>query len=547
MGSVGSNFSSLANAFGHTGSYVEVIAVGGSMPAAGNIMSTHIGIAMDGTPTGRVGSATGVLDLVLGTGRLLPLTATVLTTGTPVATAYIIDNIQVTGVAGNAVITAGSSSETTATFVRLAGSVIASNTAQITVITPGAILSDNTTTQTVIARNAVFSATQGLIGTAVRPIRLDLTGGTLTADTLGDAWIAEIAGDMRVARVSSSSGNVWLDAERSILDGVDPLNPGAALGSTAAKVLGNNITLTARLGTIGVAGNDLEIDTSRSIAGELTSLSTLGSTYIVEKSGDLVLDTVRATGVGSNAFVGNSSGRILNGTPVGGINVIAEGTRLFAVGNIGDPSLYLMTQVNRVEGESTSGSVYVQNTGALGVGGVAATYGGRAVSGIGAGGSVLLVSDDPITVTETIGAAGLIRITTPDALSLAAGSALAAGTDIWLLGSSITADTALVVAGGSVTGTATTGAITLGPDTRVTATAGAITFAPGVGAALTIGPRTVLIAGTDIGLAAGSITSVDSTWTAGNTITGTSTTGDITLTRSVLTATSGDIGLSSAG
>ncbi|MDZ4169923.1 MAG: hypothetical protein U1E26_09770, partial [Coriobacteriia bacterium] len=285
----------------------------------------------------------------------------------------------------------------------------------------GSILDGMLNDFTKIAANRIELVADGGIGTS-GPGYLDIDvpeyGGILFAEAVDDIWLSEVLGSMNIGRVRSQTGGVSLVAHLSILDANDPLDP-------SAKVLGNDTTLTARLGGIGLLGNDLEVDTAYAhngvapaAPGMLTSSSNLGNTYITETFGDLIIYTVTTTGDpalgGSIAFITNPAGRILNGRTPGLPNILSGRTWLFAAGDIGEPTKAIKSEVGYVEGRSAGGSIYLQNSGALTIGGVTGSYMGQSGSGLQAGGSIVVGSGSPITVDESITAGGQILIISAD-------------------------------------------------------------------------------------------------------------------------------------
>src|SRR5439155_174535 len=90
----------------------------------------------------------------------------------------------------------------------------------------------------------------------------DITGaGDISVTTNGDVTLRETAGDMRVAAITSTLGDVTLTAPLSIID---------ALGDALADVIGTQIVLTAVAMAIGSFFNDLEIDSAHAGAGTVT-------------------------------------------------------------------------------------------------------------------------------------------------------------------------------------------------------------------------------------------------------------------------------------
>ena len=242
--------------------------------------------------------------------------------------------------------------------------------------------------ENIIATNLTLNAS-GAIGESSDSLDMDLSpAGQLNATASGDVNLAEVVGSMNLGMVSSSSGDVELKAQGSILDDLNDGN---------ANVLGNNIVLTATSGAIGASGNDLDIDSTYSAAGTLTSSSAL-NTYLIETAGDLSLYTV-GTGSAQTAFILGPN-RILNGNG-GGSNVTSGRVRLFAGDDIGASDNPLVTTVGFMEGNSTSGSIYIVNFGPATVGGVTEP------SGFEAPGQVNITAMSPVTVEKDITTTGI--------------------------------------------------------------------------------------------------------------------------------------------
>ena len=186
-----------------------------------------------------------------------------------------------------------------------------------------------------------ISRSTATVISARRANRLDIdltTAGRLTAEALGNIHLSELVGDMNIAQVTSTAGDVDLIAAMSILG-----RPGDFL----ADVVGNNISLTAIGGSIGApAGEDLNVDSAKWAPGKLTSQSHFNS-YLHETAGDLTINQASST-LGT-VFV-DSSGRILNGNLTGS-NVLSGKTRLYASGDIGEAQNPLKTTVGFLEGK----------------------------------------------------------------------------------------------------------------------------------------------------------------------------------------------------
>ena len=261
----------------------------------------------------------------------------------------------------------------------------------------GSILDAYQTDNTNILAHSLNLISSDSIGSAANALDIDLDPeGAVHARAMGDIALSETAGNLNVDLVFSEQADVYLSADFSILG-----RPGDFL----ADVIGNSIELTALQGAIGAAnGEDLNIDSAFSAAGTLTSTSQF-NTYIHETVGDLTLFAVGS--ILGTAFI-DSSGSIWNGNP-GGSNVTSGMTRLYASGNIGAADNALQTLVGHLEGRSTSGEVYIHNTGHLIVGGVSGES-----EGILAFGAVRITASSPVTVTENITADNITIVATDD-------------------------------------------------------------------------------------------------------------------------------------
>ena len=109
---------------------------------------------------------------------------------------------------------------------------------------------------------------------------------------------------------------------------------------------------------------------------------------------------------GGTAFIVVPDGNIYNGNP-GGQNVLAGKTYLFASANIGTSSSPISTEVGNVQGQSTTGSTWLVNTGALTVGGVVP---GNSM-GMDSGGMIDVVAMSPITIIQNVLALDAINYT----------------------------------------------------------------------------------------------------------------------------------------
>ena len=267
--------------------------------------------------------------------------------------------------------------------------------------TPGSIIDaypdDDQPEWEIGAHSATLQAGEG-IGTGTNYVGTLLSGGTITAHASKAIFLHQFSGDMDVSLVKSTSGDVALWADGSILDsslGVGPV------------VIGNNITLRSDNAAIGSGTAPLAIESAYSGPGTLTSSSYL-NTYVTETSGNLSLDTIE-TAEGT-AFISAPGGEILNGNP-GGTNILSGATYLFAYGDIGEQTNQIISatpstvSAAELQGISQTGSIWISNTGSLDV---APISGSGDSSSIDAGGSVQLTDHCITTLEGTITVGGTV-------------------------------------------------------------------------------------------------------------------------------------------
>ncbi|MCA9064888.1 MAG: calcium-binding protein, partial [Planctomycetaceae bacterium] len=303
------------------------------------------------------------------------------------------------------------------------------------------------------ALNITLNALSGSIGATGNLLDVDQgASGVLSAIASNSVYLFETLGDMRVVTATAQTGDVMLKSQLSIVDGdTTPDN---------LDIFGNHVTLIAVTGGIGGAGQELEINSSATGSGSLTLSSLLGNVYLTELTGDLFLKTL-GTGSTSTIFASAPAGRILDGrTDLSQPNIISGKVYLFAAQDIGTSSAPITTQISNVEGRSTTGSSWIENTGHLTVGGVVTgPQEGYIVSG-----DANFTTHSPVTVTTNISATGDITITasegagTDDDITVTATGSLAstaarvflnAGDDIDLqAGSAISAQDRIAIKAG---------------------------------------------------------------------------------------------------
>ncbi len=240
---------------------------------------------------------------------------------------------------------------------------------------------------------------------------------SVTADAFGDIRIAQGRGDLNVDHIMSANANVFLRAAGSILDAASDA------GLPGADVIGRSISLDAVAGGVGRADNALDIKGQYSGFGALSASSGLLNIYINETTSNLQLGSVRP-GAKATAFITNLRGDIRNGAKAGDINVQGGGAVLVASRSIGTTDNRITTQVEQLEVQSITGSVWIDNIGALAIGGTVSDR----PNGIVARGGIAVSSSGPITVAKSILAGASISIVAIDD-RLSPGSVIGGGLD----------------------------------------------------------------------------------------------------------------------
>jgi len=257
-----------------------------------------------------------------------------------------------------------------------------------------------------------LTANGGDIGeTGVDFLDMDLSSSAvIKATATGDVNLREVLGNMNV-HVIEAGGDVSLWSDLAIIDAMDADGSvvGAALvgnddSLVMADIIAEDVTLYSDKLTIGVSGNDLDIDSNAGTdAGDGVLISySAQNTYLIETFGDLFLQTVGAGDAGSaggtyTAFILGAKAIFNGNANATATNVSSGKVRLFSAGDIGAENKRLQTTVGFLEGNSVGGNVWITNTGALQVGGVSSDG-----DGVIATGSVSLIANSPITVIENI-------------------------------------------------------------------------------------------------------------------------------------------------
>jgi filamentous hemagglutinin family protein len=162
----------------------------------------------------------------------------------------------------------------------------------------------------IVGQNVTLSAVNGAIGSAAKPVQINLTDanaarglldGTLTATARDGIAIKETDGDLRIAALKATAGALNISADRHI---------NTALPGTVLQ--GREVHLVSVNGAIGTAGAPLRIDTD-AVAGVL-SAQALGDINLTEVSGDLRVVQV-ASGTG-DVTLNVPTGRLIDANTV---------------------------------------------------------------------------------------------------------------------------------------------------------------------------------------------------------------------------------------
>jgi len=218
-------------------------------------------------------------------------------------------------------------------------------------------------------------------------IELETTGGAVTATAQGETHINAINGDLNVDRIDAEGQDVQLQSLFSILDAKDdPTN-------LDANILAKDLTLLADTAGLGQVDNDLEINTS----GRL-DVDAFDSVYLTELSDMLDLGQIRAgfdesEDASALAFVTVVSGGIRNAlNDDKQRNLLTSDVHLIAQNDIGERENVITSQIGQLQGRSSLGNVYLDNTGEMNV----------SESGLTAGGEIELTTNSPLVVDSDI-------------------------------------------------------------------------------------------------------------------------------------------------
>ncbi len=262
------------------------------------------------------------------------------------------------------------------------------------------------------------------------------TGPSVYAYAEDSIWLYQTSLDLDIGEVFANTGDVNLQAQEYIYN-----QPGEI-----TDVFGNDITLSSILTGIGTAADNVAIYShyaydhgSPVTEGWLTASAITDdevNIYIIQNDNppasvpqfptnpktapatdNLYLNTV-TTGASDVAFITAPLGSILNSNvspeDVLGVGGVGGNTLLFATNNIGSGTSDtkfgdgpITTEVGHIEGQSTTGSTWVDNSGPLSIGGNLIS---SSSTGMYAGGSINVTALSPVTVTKSAISEGDINI-----------------------------------------------------------------------------------------------------------------------------------------
>ena len=180
--------------------------------------------------------------------------------------------------------------------------------------------------------------------------------GKVRIEASGNVDVDEVAGDLRVARILSNSGDLTLDVPGSILD---------VLADATADVVGNTLWLNARSGSIGELGNALEINSSVSQSGRLvTALAPFEivlteltddlrvNQVVVSESGDIRLTVIDSSALRNENLIVGPGKTVSTPNGVLAFEVGDDVTLLGVVTNSGTAPLVIRADMTVVDPES---------------------------------------------------------------------------------------------------------------------------------------------------------------------------------------------------
>jgi filamentous hemagglutinin family protein len=161
--------------------------------------------------------------------------------------------------------------------------------------------------------STLIEAGSGSIGSAAKPIRLDLgEAAALTARAATGIWLSQMSGPMRVAEMFADSGGIHLRSGGSILDGGGPQRPGTvrAAAGNIDLLSGGSVTVreaTADEGAVTVIAEDDILMGAVTAGNGVTLESNNGSVSVKRITGDILSLSAKDLNLGTLSI-----GRSLN-------------------------------------------------------------------------------------------------------------------------------------------------------------------------------------------------------------------------------------------
>ena len=298
----------------------------------------------------------------------------------------------------------------------------------------------------------------GSIGIGADPLHVNIVSGDLIAKATNNLAVDQTDDALNVLDAYSVDGDVTLDAAGSILNAgylndytnvYSGVNVTPDVTKTYANVWANAITLNAGqtlAGGIGAAGNAFEIQSQHEASGTVSLSGNDQQLYVTQNVGDIALQSVAdagATEALTLAIITTVTGGILNGRTDGQADITSGAVDLVANDNIGSAALPVTSTVTNLDAQSTTGSIWLWNLGALVVGdvpGLNNPYGLYAPDG-----SITIETSSPLEISQNV-LSGL-------AISKNAGNATDAGDSVKTVNSNLIVDAGVTIqsTGSSVT------------------------------------------------------------------------------------------------
>ncbi|MGC9326354.1 MAG: calcium-binding protein, partial [Candidatus Hinthialibacter sp.] len=232
----------------------------------------------------------------------------------------------------------------------------------------------------------------GHIGDQVNPLDIEIIKGHLTS-TSGVHTFLHSFYDLKVDEIEAENGDVNLDVEGFIVDSRND-------DEWNIRAVGINLhimKLDPEAGFIGSLDNQLDIDSSQPENGSVNA-DAPGVIFLRETTGDMRLVLI-ASGTEVNLFT--QDGAIVDDDADKTNDIDAPVVLLFGAAGIGEPVNALETTVEHVEGAVEDGGIWIDNTGALTVGGIETEL-GIETTGLFATGDIVIQAMSPMTVSEDV-------------------------------------------------------------------------------------------------------------------------------------------------